>query len=741
MMKKISLIILLLCILKVSSYDYEKQIIAIVEENDKTADIAAYNLWRKSSCDEHDTQIVKWLPDPHTPLGKSFQVVKWDDKTEQFIPHEKSKPCELKDNLKTRIQVIGHSRISGDVTMMAGFTHDKIANMLSTLVERGTKNVGRISLVGCNLFGNAQRSCEFSMQRNDFAVNLLESLRDMEMKTEISARNGLVGISSRGKKVHGRQARAGDDVHWFVKEGSVKKVLLKHTESGEIDARYQSYKAKLMNPFMHCKPLGKGDNVKEYRIEIEEESGSVTSYVTLNNEESFQILTSATEMVFNNIVVPNNWDEQITKTVKVQMTDGTVRNLPVRELKGMMDLTREIKHWGTLGFEYPHSENGQEISTAHDGTPLIDKKVYFQFGKFILSLNVQAEKFARWKMFPFYINLVGIIAPEMLDLKGDNSKVTLPVIDKVDYRNLLENTNDEFFPDVIQFLRGDNDNIKTGTANAYNALVAMALFLSEPIRDWRQHIINTLMLDLYHNLPRESFGRNVYFCLHPMARGGASPVRFSGMRYKLYQGCRWTKDKKKETKAMFAHALEKWFSAEFKDTSRGIYKRPHNSHASISSPAHQEEIKKKFAETLEETISNFDLDKGTGFIHPQQELSLTDVIGPLIHPIDNEFRVTPEEDVWLPFSDYGALKLFNPYTTNIVDYKELERGNQRVIYPYKRLRNKSIFDVHTGTLRSHDVWASIVPDGRVYDIQTPYSTRQQVLDMYFPPIPGGFRKK
>ena len=739
---KISLSILLLCILKVSSYDYEKQIIVILEENDKTADHAAYNLWGKDSCDDDNTQIVKWLPDSQTTLGKSFQVVKWDDKTEWFIPHEKHKTWELKDNMKTRIQVIGHGRISGDVTRMAGFTHDKLAKMLSTLVEPGTKNVGRISLVGCSLFGNEQRSCKFSMQRNDFSVNLLESLRGMGIKTEISARTGQVGISSSGKKVHGQQARAGDDLKWLVKEGSVKKVLLKHTESGELDVRYVSYKA--MNPYIKGQPLGKGDNVKEYRIEIEEESqsGSVTSYVTLDNEESFQVLTSAAEMVFNGIVVPNNWDEQITKPVKVQMSDGTVRNLPVRKLRGIMDLTREIKHWGALGFEYPRKdENGQKISTAKDGQPFIDKKVYFQFGKFILSLNVQAEKFSIRKLNPFYINFVGIIAPKLSDLKGDNPRITVPNIgNKVDYPNILPRTNDDFFPDVIQFLRGDNDNIKTGTANAYNALAAMAVFLSEPIRDWRQHIINILMLDLYHNLPRQEFGRNIYFLLHPMARGGTGPAKFSGMRYKLYQGNCWTKKKIKKQKAMFAHALEKWVSADFKDTSRGIYKRPQNSQASKSSSAHRGVIKKKFADTLEETLSKFVLDKGTGFIHPQQGLSLTDVTGPLIHPIDNEFRVTAEEDVWLPFSNNRALRsgLSNPFTTNIVDCKELERENQRAIVLYKRQRNKSAFDIHTGILTSHDVWAST---GREYVIRNVYSTSQQAQDIYLPIISGGFGKK
>ena len=697
-MTKLSVFTVFWCIFYVSSFKPDEEILAILEDG-AVLDLAAHYLQGKYDLHDCDTQVVKLLPDPHTTLGMSFQVVTWDDKTERFISHGANKQInKFTHGVKSRIRVIGHGRKNGGTVTMGGLTHDTLANVLATLVDPVTKKVDRISMVGCSLFGNQQKSCNFTLQgpQNEFPINVLEALRSKGIQTQISARTGLVGVHESGKIAHGE--RINDKVVWYVKEGTIKKVLLQHTETNNLKSSFVSVKSK--NVYRPPIPLPKDKkqankvSVTRNYIDIEYNGGHQTPYhVTLTNDDVFKVLEKAAENIFHRyVVVPNDWDSKITKQRKVKMIDGTVKDLPVRELNGVEDLMKEIKYWGELGFEYPYRDkvSRQKITTTKAGTPMENRVVYHRFGKFVLSLKVQSETNTWYQLQPFYCNLVGII--------GSDSEDPLPHIRSTRYSTIQARTNEEFFPDAIRFLSGDNENIKTGEGNAYNAVVAMALLLSESIRDWRQPIINVLLFDLYHNLPVEEFGRNIFFFLEPMARGAAGPARFSGMRYELYKEPWWCKFRDAHLKAHYANVIKEWVSADFEDIKQGIRKRSPNSGRSDSSPAKKVAIQEHFMDSLTEVVMNFDPEEPSGLIQPQPTLA-GDIAGPLYQ---GDYEMKPDEYKWLPL--WNQLALSEPYITNIIDYKISEKDGQPVIYVYERIKHDLTFDERTGIWRSHDVW-------------------------------------
>ena len=622
-MTKLSVFTVFWCIFCVSSFKPDEEIIAILED-DAVLDLAAHYLQGKYELYECDTQVVKLLPDPHTPTGKSFQVVKWDAKTERFISHGATKQLNIDTHgVKSRIRVIGHGRKSGGTVTMGDLAHDKLANVLATLVDPVTKKVDRISMLGCSLFGDQQKSGKFTMQGNKFPIKVLEALRNRGIQTQVSARTGLVGVHKCGRKVYGRNIC--DKVVWSVTEGTIKKAFLQFTETNQLKSTFVSVKSK--NVYRPPKPLPKNKQtnkvpVTQKYIDIEYSGGhQVPYYATLTNDDVFKVLEVSAENIFyRNVIVPNDWDSKITKQRKVKMIDGTVKDLPVRELNGVEDLMKEIKYWGELGFKYP--------STDKAGTPMVNRVVYHRFGKFVLSLKVQSETNTWYQLQPFYCNLVGII--------GSDSDDPLPHIRSTRYSTIQKRTNEEFFPDVIRFLSGDNENIKTGTGNAYNAVVAMAMLLSESIRDWRQHIINVLMFDLYHNLPVEKFGRNIFFYLEPMARGAAGPARYSGMRYELFKEPWWCEFRDPHLRAHYANVIKEWVSADFEDSKQGISKKsPNYSGSSDSSSAKKVAIRERFTESLAKVVMKFDPVQPSGFIQPQQTLA-GDIAGPL-------YKVKPDK--------------------------------------------------------------------------------------------------
>lgn len=209
--------------------------------------------------------------------------------------------------------------------------------------------------------------------------------------------------------------------------------------------------------------------------------------------------------------------QEVPHTVQILTIDSengikgpTVRdNVPVRELRRMDHLLKEIHHYGETG------------PTAKKST------VYYRFGDWVLGMNTA----------DFYVHVEGIIETSrnkanLYEIRnrwrsfysGDSKLGKMPG----HYAAMQPNTGKSFFEDVNNWITGQNKNIEINSENvlesAYHAQCGTAMFLSESIRSFQNHVTNMMGLDL----ARHGYLTNKFFFdSHPMGRGGTWQVRDS----------------------------------------------------------------------------------------------------------------------------------------------------------------------------------------------------------------------
>ena len=598
---------------------YTGQIIAIVD-NSPVVQEAAYYLSNK-----HPTvsQVVKWLPkDPKDPAkGSSFKLVEWNEGRKQFqeakigIPPT-AKPIEKlpKDG---RIQVVGHGRKDPSTSKitMGGLSPKELANAIKSLPRSpDQKAIKRISLVGCSVGELIDDGTKFVGDK--FPETLLAELKSVAV--EVSSRNGIVGVDSTGRKVYGEQTERG--IVWRPKEGNIKKTVVKYDSKDTIQRKDEQFK---ISKYRAPKPLARSLKNTGGSLELEEipEAGAAapTEYVTMSNDDLFSVVDSATRDLFKKVSVPSGWDDQVENERYVRTYDekpGTEKRmkLKIREFSSFDQITKEIKHWGEKGFEYPEYDKKAKawMDTDSTGNTMSDKYVYYRYGDFVYSLKVQSRKRIGGEdigghgrhprgLDSFYTSFVGVIENEDPTNPSESRKNTGVELHKVGkaYGHIQPSTDQNFFSDTRQWLKGQHDTIGTTKANAFNGETAVAMFICEAIRDYRIHLTNKLSLDLNSHAP--AFDRNKFFSGHPLARGGAAPSRNSGMRDELWTADTgdWKNFKGPAIKKFIGAVVEQWAEAGYEDLPKRTRKRPASSATKESiSPAKRLKLQEGFKESI-----------------------------------------------------------------------------------------------------------------------------------------------
>ena len=125
------------------------------------------------------------------------------------------------------LQIVGHGRTNSGLMTLSNKSPGGIADLINELPIEGTK-IGRISLVGCNLGQNADKN---NFLDQAFAEQLL---KEVDLKTSVSARKNLVSVRADGRKETGEITQ--DGIKWFSKDSS-QKVIVEFDEYGYIVSR------------------------------------------------------------------------------------------------------------------------------------------------------------------------------------------------------------------------------------------------------------------------------------------------------------------------------------------------------------------------------------------------------------------------------------------------------------------------------------------------------------------------
>ena len=704
--------LLLLSVLTVHSTKYSQQIVAIVDNSKQVKEAAKY-LFNKHPL---SSQVVKWLPkDPTNPSkGNEFKLMEWDPTAGggagDFIEQTTGTPPTSKAIQALphsgRLQVVGHGRIDATTKKitMGGMDALQLSAALKTLPNSGTTGaVKRVSLVGCSLGELNDKGTDFVGDR--FAEDLLKDMKNTV--EEVSSRNGIVGVDSSGRKVYGELTKGG--TIWRPKEGAITKTVINLDSKGKVQrieekighdtAKYQSPTA-LSRAF---KPIGGSMELEE----LTATGGAVNpEFVTLSNDDLFSIITSVKDKVFQGVTVDANWDTKVTKERLVRVYDKKTKKTKeitrkVREFTSYEAVTKEIKHWGEPGFEFPQMDRKTKTFSTTDssGAPFSNKYIYYRYGDFVYSLHVQSDLQLKGPPFglnPFYTALEGVIVNEDptdpagpikntgLDLSkysfGDQYKIMQPL------------TDNNFFSDARKWMGGEHAQIGTTKTNAINGETAIAMFMCEAMRDFRIHVTNKLSLDL--NAHVAMFDRNVYYEGHPIGRGEAGPAREHGDRDGYYVGRNGkpkTNFKVKAIMHLYGALLQQYGEGGFSDTTRNCRKRPASSTTSKTiDNTKRLRIIDDFKDSLEEVMAS-DHYTGSKFIETNRVIA-----GPLFD------------------GPYDAREVEEPQTESVQSEVSEYHGAEDLSLPVRLSQALLIDQLYISKKIAEDVKAQQIADGKVY---------------------------
>ena len=593
----------------VSTTQYKQQIVAIVGDG-AVLDESAYYLSGKNK--KLPYQVIKWFPkNPTDPTqGGSWKKMEYDSSTKLYVEDTVHPTIDPLPASKSRIQVIGHGQrdATSGVTTLGGLKYDHLAEALSQVPRKtGSNKIERISLVGCNIGDWEQLPTgQQQFMGDEYPSKLIETLHGTHsLTTELSVRNGIVGVDSTGRKVYGEETPKG--LLWRTSEGQLRKTIVSLDSSGNADTEVLNH----LTGDDYSPPVALKTGFKVGKNEITTEDTSTNKHYTLKTEGLFDLLTETTSDYFDNL--PLKKRAPVNKR-KVKMVDGTTKVLDVIEIGSFEDLSLEVKHWGEERFQFGPTE----------------EYAHYRYGDWILQLKVQAVKGGSvYKMKPFYTDLVGLVTSENHNLAPyKNTAVDIPDIKTGRYNHIQRHTDEKFFPDAINFASGNHRRIGLNEASAYNAEAGLALFLCEPIRDWRAHVTNKLIMDLYHNMPIEDFTRQLFFENNPMGRGGAGPAKHSGLR-DVYDKTEWDPAKIQKMKRLFGRVVQDWLAADFHDTIQGLQRYDSSTSTSTKGPKSSKQA--HIAKLKESLLKVMDTDPGlgSGLITPQESSTLSHVAGKL----------------------------------------------------------------------------------------------------------------
>lgn len=481
-------LLLLLCTnLGSGAVKYNQQVIAILEDN-QAIQKASHYLYQK-----HDTTsyVVKWNGN-----SQKFERVQWNEQTQLHEASSTQDPLPINQGQwrNTRIQVVGHGDINSQTTSIAGFSAESLADTLTTGLSMG--DVGRISIVGCTRQGEVGSHSQTPRYLNSF-MNKLKQLG--RSRTEVSLRSALVSVDSSGRKLTGELVLSGSyntpevGIKWSHKNPSNKwigKFTRRNFYQIEQSKVTATQPGEIESHFFGILPA----NSDLYVSTFDRSAASAPTTYKMSDSKAFEWIDRVSQNTYTNI--PSG--RAVESSQRVQFLTGTqnVGDIRVKEINSMNDLLKELRHYGEAG------------------PALRRSKVHYRFGDFVLSMHTDN----------FYVSVEGVI------VNPNDSNEKKSQVDALrqmwrnfqnqripeDYPTMQPETGTNFFDDVNSWINGEHNRIGLNIENAYNAQCGTAMFLSESIRSFQNHITNMMSLDLVRH---GYLSKEYFFKSNPMGRG------------------------------------------------------------------------------------------------------------------------------------------------------------------------------------------------------------------------------
>ncbi|XP_077977792.1 uncharacterized protein LOC144433362 [Glandiceps talaboti] len=510
---------------------YDHQVIAVMEK-DKDVELAA-----------------RFLYDKHP---KESTMVRYDQETGRFNVIQ----GKLQDlGRKSRIQVVGHGKLENGEMKMSGMTGRELAGVLRTLPISENDELGRISLVGCNIG-------ESSVPDNDKVVDrpfLSELIRDFKtngIKTTVSARTTLLRVASTGQKITAEITP--DGIEWHHKDASKKVIAMYDDIEGTVtfeEQPFQERKVYIDNTKDTVRSLG--DLEEGYVIKYS--NGKPVKFSVITGEKMDEFVSSVTKLAFPE----NNKDDFLNRYIEdeirrgelsekfkgasyviheghrvtVKLVSGNKEDINVGAAIKDIEVYRPTESYGMSSkmTKVRHIENYQQYLDEVQWlglTGVSNKHVceYYRFGYFVLSMDLQN----------FYITkrekdtYAGFVASD------DESKKIIKKYDSSDVISSLKKANNNMdiayarfkksakLSYLISWMNGKNSEVPIHLAPR-DAMQFMALSISETVRRFRTHATNLFSFKLYtkrvnkflKDIDLPGGAANAFYEDHPMAQGGS----------------------------------------------------------------------------------------------------------------------------------------------------------------------------------------------------------------------------
>jgi hypothetical protein len=454
-------------------WKYTFQVIASIGKDAAVRDAAEFLYQKRQSvCTSF---MAEWDGD-----GKKFN---FEDQLENDI-----------DWKGTRIQIVGH----GDGKTVGGLSPKELAEGIHQLT--GGESLKKISVVSC--MNKEKGKGIMSQDAPQYLDDFMNELKDTGIRsTEVSMRSALVAVDEQGRKLIGEawysttpgtKALVESGIKWshdnkgykwigtIDDDGNIEKSQ-KAPLDGEYVTRFFGVLPKDLNPY-----------VTEY--------GDSISY-KLPNKAAYDMLKEAAKEVYGEAAGDR---KRSTPRYEVDMYNKNDRkfitqDMELREIQSADDLVYELRY---------QAERFRKSTRAVE---------HYRFGSFVVEM----------KLSNFYVSVVGLVekafdhdsTDTMRDIEDSWPAEGFPV----EYQDMEPKTSPDYFKHVQDWINGKNGAMKTNVQNyeedANDAQCGAAMFMSESIRCFYNHLTNMMALDLADDgfLVKECFfARDVA----PMAQGG-----------------------------------------------------------------------------------------------------------------------------------------------------------------------------------------------------------------------------
>lgn len=438
---------------------YNQQVIAVLESQPEI-EKAAHYLYQKHSTTSY---VVKWDEVSHI-----FERVDWNTTTQRYERASNQDPLPINPGewRTTRIQAVGHGDINLFNTQaaasIAGFSPEDLAEELTSKISVG-EDVGRISIVGCTRKNHLRSTTTTPVEKPAYLIRFMDKLKQLgRSNTEVSL---MVSVDQRGRKLTGELVLAGG-----------------HVAPNDMESHFFG----ILPP-----------DSELYVFENNLASLSASLAYTIDDSTAFEWIDQIAQNIYSSI--PKMDMPEANKSVQFFTGEQRVQKIGVREINGMNDLLMELHRYG----------GKNEVSC-----------VYYRFGDWVLSMKTST----------FYVSVEGVIISST-DSAAKKSRVarllakfrtfpnqTIPV----QYCEMQLHTGADFFDNVRSWIGGRHQEIGLNIENAYNAQCGTAMFLSESIRCFQNHITNMMSLDLERH---GYLSKEYFFNSHPMGHGGTWKIR------------------------------------------------------------------------------------------------------------------------------------------------------------------------------------------------------------------------